>query len=136
MKPRAITDRRAVGRAIVTMALLLSFFAQVLSPLQHLVAARAQAGGLQGDWIVLCTAQGMKVIRLADLGSQDLPDTKPQAPLCPICVGHVALGEPAPDVGDVVRSSRVVYSPLLASATPAPARAHFVLPHGARAPPV
>lgn len=133
----AIDDRRAAGRVIVTMALLLAFFAQALTPLQHLVAARLQAGGLQGDWVVLCTTQGMKVVRVADLADmgKELPDPAPQAPLCPICVGHVALGEPALDCAGPGLSTQVAYSPLLPSASPAPVKGHVALAHGARAPP-
>lgn len=132
----AIIDRRTAWRAIVTMALLLSFVVQALLPMQQLVAARLHAGGPQGDWVVLCTAQGMKVVRLADLGDQQLPDNKPQAPLCPICVGHVALGEPALDCAGALQSTQVAYSPLVPVATPLPERRFAVLAHGARAPPV
>lgn len=146
MRRGAIVDRRAAGRVIVTMALLLAFFSQALTPLQHLVVARLQAGGLQGDWVALCTTQGMKVVRVADLAdrsadtgsdsSKELPDPAPQAPLCPICVGHVALGEPTQDCAGPAPSSHVAYSPLLPSASPAPARAYVAVAHGALAPPV
>jgi hypothetical protein len=132
----AIIDRRTARRAIVTMALLLTFVAQALLPMQQLVAARLHAGVPQGDWVVLCTAQGMKVVRVADLGDQQLPDNKPQAPLCPICVGHIALGEPALDCAGPLQSTQVAYSPLVPVATPLPERRFVVLAHGARAPPV
>jgi len=137
MSRGAIADRRAAGRVIVTMALLLAFFAQALTPLQQLVSTRLQAGGLQGDWVVLCTTQGMKVVRVADLADmgKELPDTAPQAPLCPICVGYVALGEPAPTCAAPGPTTQVVYSPLLPSASPAPERGYVALAHGARAPP-
>lgn len=65
---------------------LVAFLLAALGPPRHLpMGDMARLGGL-GDLIVLCTPQGMKLVRLGDEAPVS-PEKPAQGRVCPVCIG-------------------------------------------------
>jgi len=84
-----MTARR---RPLLAWIVLGAFLLSALSPPRHLpMGDAARLGGL-GDLILLCTPQGMKLVRLGDEESPTAPDKPTQGRVCPVCIGLQLAG--------------------------------------------
>jgi hypothetical protein len=76
---------------VLAWLVLGAFLLASLSPPRHLPMGAAPGLGALGELIVLCTPQGVKLVRFGEQ-APDAPDKPTQGRVCPVCIGLQLAG--------------------------------------------
>lgn len=135
--------RRQGWRRFAAKLGLAGLLLQAIFPILLAGLTPARAGGALWDQVVLCTADGLKTVSLADLAGGEQPQTPqnapekapPHAPFCPACPGyfqaHAAI---TPTILLAAAPSRRAIADVRPADQRGPAERRFT-PQSARAPP-
>lgn len=119
---------RSLQRLIASIAAL----AILLGPLSP-AFARALAADQGGEWVQICTMQGMKTVQL-DIGDGDPSTLGGSTDVCPFCAGHGPQSAPPPVVAAVILV-RIPAEPVPIAFLDAPRTLHAWVTAQPRAPP-
>lgn len=128
----------ATGLALTWLVVWLQIFLPFVAPADPLNPSRHLLGG---DTVILCTVEGMKIVKLSDLQQQDESDPGKKAAgagthACPLAAAQTLTGaalSPQPVVFPAPRVFAVAYLPATAARPRAPP---LVAGFTARAPPL